>query len=471
MKKKVITIACSILGFVIFTCLFTVFFQWRFHSSRLQEGLMSKEEAYDYFATNLDDDNAAKYYLKAVGALKSPEEVSDISNRFAYDPEYTGLEDDPAIAELLERNRPVFDFVRDGINQNLCTVPNERLRDYAFFISDLRQIGRLHALRGKLFEKNGELEKAAATYLDLLRFGHDISSLGGIHTLIGRNIEGMSIYHLPLLVNRIEDEARCRELLADLMNLWGDTPPLHDSINATFSELRTNYDNEGARWALYVGGLAFAGSYDFESADELERRRKGTYTPSGALEYFTDTFDRVGWYLWFQITKSSGLSEMDRVHDMILQASSDCYHGILSEGIEEKVSNGRITQNWFSPTYRNIQAAARGETNRRATLIQIALRIHYLTNDEYPETFEDLTPIVPEEFLIDPFSAKRFVYKKTEDGYLFYSFGPDLEDDDGDPRRAPHEDIVFTFPRVSRAELRAPADNNAGKADPSSANS
>jgi len=462
--KISLVVVCS---FFVFICLFTLFFQWRFKSSRLQEGLMSKEEAYEYFVSNLDDNNAAKYYLQAAGALKSPEEVSDIYYSYWDDPDYTGLEDRPEVAELLERNKPAFDLVRDGVNQDHCAIPHEKLRDYSFFLNDLRQIGRLQVSRGKLLEKNGELEKAAATYLDLLHLGHDISSLGGItQTLIGRNIEGMSAYHLSSLINQFEDEAKCRELLEHVMNVWSDEPSLHDSIDEIFSEVRSNYDKEGARRALYLGRLAFAGSYDLESADELERRRKGTYTPSGALEYFTDTLDRVGCYAWFQRTKPWHLKEMDRIRDMMLHASRNSYYSILSSGIKEEVSHDRITQAWFRPTYICIQGAARGETNRRATLIQIALRIYYLTNGEYPETLGDLTSIIPEEFLVDPFSAKHFIYKKTEDGYLFYSVGPDLEDDGGDPGQAPYEDLVFAFPGVSRAELPAPADNTAGKADP-----
>jgi tetratricopeptide (TPR) repeat protein len=455
MKKKAIIIACSLLVFITFICLFTVFFQWRFHSSRLREGLMSKAEAYEYFVSNLAEDNAARYYIQAAEALDSSEEVSDIYYSYICwdDHEFTGLEDDPAIAELLELSQPVFDFVRIGVNQDLCTIPKERFRDYSYFLYDLRQVVWLHILRGQLFEKSGEFEKAAETYLDMLQFTHDISTLeGNIHAVVGRNFEGASAHYLSSLVNRFEDEAKCRELLEYMMNLWSDEPSLHDSIDEIFSEIRTSHDKRDARTALYLGSIGFQLSFwgDGDMA-ELTRRTEGMYTPSGALEYFTDTFDRVGWYAWFQLTKFWRLKEIDRIHDMILQASKDSYRGILSAGIEEKVSGGRITQRWFDPTYRQIQSAARGEVIGRAALIQIALRIHYLTNGEYPDTLEDLTSIIPQEYLVDSFSGQRFIYGRTEDGYLFYSFGQDLEDDDGDPGQSPHEDIVFTFPPFFRS--------------------
>ena len=249
------------------------------------------------------------------------------------------------------------------------------------------------------------------------------------------------------MINYLDSEALCRGLLENLIVMSNERAPLRDSLEISFAASRRNWDKYGARSALYEGSAAFQSSFSGEDMDRKLRKLQGRYKPDSVLEYFSDTCDRAGWYLWFQITKSSRLKEMDRIHGMILQASRDSYHGILSAGIEEKVSNGRITQDWFSPTYRQIQGAAQGEAVGRATIIRLALRIHLLQSGEYPMTLDELELLVPEEFLIDPFSAQRFVYKKTGDGYRFYSFGPDIDDDgcEGLPMSGMPEncDIVF----------------------------
>jgi hypothetical protein len=76
----------------------------------------------------------------------------------------------------------------------------------------------------------------------------------------------------------------------------------------------------------------------------------------------------------------------------------------------------------------------------------VALRLHYLKSGDYPETLEQLLPLMPEKILTDPLSEKRFVYRKAGGEYLFYSFGTDMDDDGGkeiQPRQVDDGDIVF----------------------------
>ena len=81
-----------------------------------------------------------------------------------------------------------------------------------------------------------------------------------------------------------------------------------------------------------------------------------------------------------------------------------------------------------------------------ADIIETALHLHFLKNAEYPETLEELATLVPEEVLIDPFSEERFVYDRTEEGYRFYSFGANLEDDGGEYVGFPFTEGDIVYP-------------------------
>ena len=75
----------------------------------------------------------------------------------------------------------------------------------------------------------------------------------------------------------------------------------------------------------------------------------------------------------------------------------------------------------------------------------LALRIHQLENGAYPATLAELAPGVLPEIPLDPCSGSEFIYQPSEGGFLLYSLGMNLTDDearghDDDPRG---DDIVL----------------------------
>jgi hypothetical protein len=75
-------------------------------------------------------------------------------------------------------------------------------------------------------------------------------------------------------------------------------------------------------------------------------------------------------------------------------------------------------------------------------------------NGKLPEELEQLTPDFIAEEPEDPFDGLSLRYKRTEKGYLIYSVGPDLNDDDGweksDKRKSPDGksfDLTFVVER------------------------
>lgn len=72
-------------------------------------------------------------------------------------------------------------------------------------------------------------------------------------------------------------------------------------------------------------------------------------------------------------------------------------------------------------------------TDRQALITIVSILRYQKENDSYPESLEQLVDschmrILPQ----DPFSGKPLVYKKTDDGFILYSFGLNMFDDSGD---------------------------------------
>lgn len=94
-----------------------------------------------------------------------------------------------------------------------------------------------------------------------------------------------------------------------------------------------------------------------------------------------------------------------------------------------------------------------GEVELRGSRIVLALVEQKRSRGVYPESLSELktSPSV----LIDPFSGKRFAYKRANSGFLLYSVGPNMSDEDGKqvgwPRRGfladIPGDIVWRFER------------------------
>ncbi len=84
---------------------------------------------------------------------------------------------------------------------------------------------------------------------------------------------------------------------------------------------------------------------------------------------------------------------------------------------------------------------------------QIALALVACHNEtgQWPQSLEQLRKVLKWDLPLDPFSGKDFVYQRDGEGWVLYSVGPDLRDDDGagfpGPRR---KDGVITGDLVWR---------------------
>ncbi len=102
--------------------------------------------------------------------------------------------------------------------------------------------------------------------------------------------------------------------------------------------------------------------------------------------------------------------------------------------------------NLGAPSGTAIVSSRRSETQRRGTLLMIALQRYRLQHERYPSTLNELVP----QFLIslprDPFSDAPYGYRlldptaaRADTGYVLYSFGLDDTDNSGTPHEKPYK--------------------------------
>jgi hypothetical protein len=97
---------------------------------------------------------------------------------------------------------------------------------------------------------------------------------------------------------------------------------------------------------------------------------------------------------------------------------------------------------------------------RRGTRILAGLRRYHDANGRWPESLDDIRPLVPEQALIDPYTGQTFVYRKVPGGeFLLYARGPNKLDDNGSHTGT--ADDCRTWPLRDRMPAAEP--NNADK--------
>ena len=100
-----------------------------------------------------------------------------------------------------------------------------------------------------------------------------------------------------------------------------------------------------------------------------------------------------------------------------------------------EIVKGNFLLGLLSPAVERIIALGhQSKINVEATLTIIAILRYNQDKNGYPESLNELAEAgYLKELPIDLYSDKPLVYKKTEDGFMLYSFGADFDDDGGRP--------------------------------------
>jgi len=63
--------------------------------------------------------------------------------------------------------------------------------------------------------------------------------------------------------------------------------------------------------------------------------------------------------------------------------------------------------------------------------IGLACKIYKNRYGEFPAALAELIPAILQEIPVDPFTGGSLIYKRSDDGFIVYSVGSNLKDDEG----------------------------------------
>jgi hypothetical protein len=140
---------------------------------------------------------------------------------------------EPELRQLVASNAPALELVRTGLARE-CRVPVEASQGYiTTHFSQLPLLKRLAnalAAEGKLAEIDGHTNRAACSYVDAIRLGHE-ASRGGllIDALVGLACEGIGAAQLEKAVETL-DAKDCRELIQQLQPMEARRQPAEETF-------------------------------------------------------------------------------------------------------------------------------------------------------------------------------------------------------------------------------------------------
>lgn len=424
--KKFLIIACSI---VLTLFLLTVAVWWFIKPSHPVVDTRPDEVILKELIARLEDDNGAKYYLQACLMYEQSPNDDSTWDRLMRVLENRYQEETPELEGFINKNEPAFALISKGTRQEFCSMPPLGFTDACPYFAIFRRIVRLMVAKARLLQRNGEYEKARETYIEVLRFAGDVRRNGGfIHATCSQAYDDYAYAGLDSYIRVEDDTEACEKLLNAFIGIHEERVLLRAILANEFTMRQEHFDNEPMDFFYLVPPGEDTSSVDYSIGMAFYALR----------------------YMWVRLRVPLIRREMDRMHRVILDASSKSYHEALGDELTERVPENEFTELQFPVDRRFIRLIGMGEVRQRAYILKTALGLFFLEHGEYPEGIEELTTLVPEHILTDPFSMEQFIYKRTDDGYMFYSLGPDLDDDGGeemDPPSKDDGDIVFSEPR------------------------
>ncbi len=129
-------------------------------------------------------------------------------------------------------------------------------------------------------------------------------------------------------------------------------------------------------------------------------------------------------------------------------------HRDLERQDQDLRKNHAILSHFMPSLHRFILTDLAHLTRLRVAGVAMAVEQSRLSNGNLPEQLADLVPAFLPEVPLDPYDGRPLRYRKREKGYVVYSIGKDLSDDDGTERppkrrgrEEPPYDITFIVER------------------------
>ena len=379
------------------------------------------EEAFSFYKTW---DKEKSKSLPLVGRAELPARTEPLS-----------VEMKTLIAEYIADNNEALELFHQAAGIEYCRYPIDLSVEFVTFtfmpnLSEMRNVVRLLELEAVLHAEDGD--GAAATHSAISGFGI-ARSLAKLPTIVCQLFRGgcqnVAISTIEQVVNRAE---LTDEQLLDLIEHVRESERVSDFSHAFVGGRCVGIafikDPEGIYPGLLGGDIPV-----------LVRPVLALYNAVGMAEADAVIYlDLMDGYM-----KSTKLPLHER------QQAVDAVSAKL-----QSTSKAHVLLHEIMPALsRATSIELRTIAHLRTTDASLAVQRYRLASDKLPDKLADLVPTYLESVPKDPFDGNELRYKRLESGFVVYSIGDDLSDDDGkerQPRRtkeSPNWDVTFIVER------------------------
>ena len=371
-------------------------------------------------------DNARPYYEKATQLyIKKPEELAVRPTKWSADLNDVELN---LLPGWLEDNQAAIDALRRGsrcsgywgkyesdeteLSKGMVANAMEILPNYRRLAFALQWQIRYEAY-------NGDIETALSDSLAFAKFGGHLLGHGIlIEQLVGIALEALAHNAIFLLLERGDMPADVLENIQEeldkqfgrqeqIISMEAEKAFWYDQIQRTFTD-----DGQGSGRML-ARGLPYVATDDW--IENLWRLISFNYPDRQKM-----------------------VANIDRYFERFVEILAETPWDLRNEAIDEQEWNQEvrivpIMLKINTPAYRRVnQLAWRMKTGRQALLTVLTVMRYEKEKDQYPASLDELVEAgYLKKLPMDPYSDGPLIYRRTNGGFLLYSFGMDLTDDGG----------------------------------------
>jgi hypothetical protein len=401
------------LGFIAFGILFIIGFRWGLTPlPKPPRGVRIAPLRPPLAVENIKADNAAYYYLQAAKQMKDYKQPKESEGQM--DALLAGdlSGNTKVIEQTLANCAEALQLVRKGASMKFCQMPmpdfNDWLLDYGI---EYRQLARFLCCAGELARRDGNYEQARAEYLTVIKFGSDCAAGGPIlPMLVGNAVSSIGTKGLRMLVleNALPTETS-KMVAAEMTRLEAGFPPFAETLRYELIYSKQMLDTilkASVASSLAVSRHAWHRLNDAAYGDMIQEAQK---------PYWQGETKKV-LSKWQFSEKALLLSTFNRLIPRTLVP-------MMLPVLEPAFSH-----------------ATRCEVDLRATAVVCALTGYARVHGEPPERLDQLVPDFLSVVPIDSFDGKPLRYRRDGTGWVVWSVGSDMKDDNA----AWHE---FKYPK------------------------